>query len=161
MNLTLTLTLTLNLTLTLTMTLSGLNAALESLRGTPAYASAQHALQSLEPFTAHDPPPGYTPVADLSKIFEGLGGWLNLGLDPRNGAITHLSLSNTSHPTPPSWASPSHPLALVRYQTLVEADLVKWRAGFLQPWTITPQVRVRARARVRVRARARVRVRVG
>ena len=57
-------------------------------------------------------------------------GWLDLEIDRQTGALIHLAPSGA--PRSASWATPSHPIALLQYQTLVEADLIAWRAGFLQ-----------------------------
>ena len=116
----------------------GIDAAVASLEGTPLHADITARLARLEAFSPSEgrgpPAPGFEPLRELNLT--QLGGWLDLGISNTTGAIVHLRAKGGEK----SWASEAHPLALLRYQTLVEADLVAWRAGFLQPWTITPSM---------------------
>lgn len=90
----------------------------------------------MEPFSpAASAPPaaGFVPLKAWKRT--AVATWLDLEIDRRTGALIHLV--HTGSPASASWASASHPIALLQYQTLVEADLIKWREGFLQPWTLT------------------------
>ena len=109
----------------------GLDAAISSLKGTLLHTDVLDRFAAMEPINppgASKPPAaGFVPLKDWNRT--AVGGWLDLAIDSSTGALIHLAPTGVSG----SWASASHPIALLQYQTLVEADLIAWRAGFLQP----------------------------
>ena len=121
----------------------GIDAAVSSLAGTPLHQDLLSRFASMAPFSPTEgspvisgavtpPASGFVPLTTYNRT--GVGDWLDLAVDPVTGALIHLAPTRSGAA---SWASPSHPIALLQYQTLVEADLIAWRAGFLQPWTLT------------------------
>ena len=87
-------------------------------------------MEPFSPVSAAQSPPaaGFVGLQDWNQT--AVCGWLDLEIDKMTGALIHLA--PTGSPRNTSWAAPSHPIALLQYQTLVEADLIAWRAGFLQ-----------------------------
>ena len=71
---------------------------------------------------------GFHLMTDPTAVLRGLGGWLDIGLDGTSGAIVHLHDQGAGS----EWADTDHPLALLRYQTLLDEDFWQFRAAYLK-----------------------------
>jgi len=70
---------------------------------------------------------GFHKVDDPTYISD-VSGWLDLGFDTR-GAIVLLRDTRNSNE---DWANATHPLALIRYQTLTDSDFLPFRNAYLR-----------------------------
>tara|TARA_B110000208_G_scaffold130755_1_gene158557 strand:- start:466 stop:2838 length:2373 start_codon:yes stop_codon:yes gene_type:complete len=57
-----------------------------------------------------------------------LAGWCDITLSATDGSIVHLATTTSSSK---AWANATHPLALLRYQSLVADDMTAWRKEYL------------------------------
>jgi hypothetical protein len=72
---------------------------------------------------------GFEKVTQIDAPIDGLAGWCTLRLDNATGAI--VQLTDTTGDVVKEWASETNPLALLRYQSLVDDDMTKWRKEYL------------------------------
>ena len=114
--------------------------------------SALDSLSSTAPRRRGPPPPrrahprrpnpaDWTTVSPATPAFETTH--FRLAFDPTHGAITHLEPipNQTARP----WATPDHPLALLRYDTYGPADYDRWLDQYVlpemrhEPWVLRDQ----------------------
>jgi hypothetical protein len=114
-----------------------LDTALEALTGSPLAAEAAEHLAQLQP---HEPNPSdWTPVPTNTFAFET--SHFRLCLDPNHGALIGLEHKVTNR----AWASPDHPLALLRYDTYGAADYDRFMDQYVlpsmrhEPWVVRDQ----------------------
>lgn len=108
-----------------------LDQAVAALEESRFAAEARALLRAAEP--ALPALGGFTPVADVSQLFESAR--FSLRFDG-SGALVHL-LDKASRQT---WATPDHPLGLLRYQTFSQADYDRFLDRYLadRPWWAEP-----------------------
>ena len=71
---------------------------------------------------------GFSKLANVTAEISSLGGWAQVAFSD-DGSIVKLEIEAGGRQQ--SWASPSSPLALLRYQTFVEADFEAWREEYI------------------------------
>ena len=102
-----------------------LGSAVQALGASPLAVEATEELNRLRP--RRPDPASWTPVPAGETDFETAR--FTFGFDPAHGALTRLDDRATGR----SWASPDHPLGLVRYQTFDAADYARFLDQYVLP----------------------------
>ena len=94
----------------------------------PLKARADNELAKFSHSVAPDPAAeGFTAVSAVDKLLTNLAGWCDIQLSAVDGSIVKLTEKDNAN----DWANATYPLALLRYQTLVDADMAAWRKEYL------------------------------
>jgi hypothetical protein len=112
----------------------GFDIPLEALKHTTS-SGAKYLLEqithelnvAMKPVTHEPEREGYTRMGDLSRV--AVGNY-RVDIDASSGAITSITSLSSSSEAHADWASTTKPLALLRYQTLVEEDFAKMREEY-------------------------------
>ena len=72
---------------------------------------------------------GFLPVPTVDTPLTNLAGWCDLTLSAADGSIVRLNENDGGGSK--EWANSTYPMALLRYQSLIDADMTAWRKEYL------------------------------
>ena len=116
----------------------GIDAPLAALKANPSHPLSRYVAAELDALPSPQRPnlAGFEALRNPGAVLLKVGGWLDIGFDVVTGAITTMTDRRGGGMV--EWASESQPLALLRYETLLDDDFRPWRTQYLKEGVSAP-----------------------